>query len=193
MSDTAARIKVYAGAVIALCVIALILLWPAGRKNAVALHDLNETQDWFNQVVDEVALRDAAEARYLELEQRCSTELKEIPVRADPHGLMQSILVGIDALPLGERNLSRGSNVAHPDAQSLGLRIQTSGDFRHVYALLQHVESLPRLVVIRELAVTAGGEIGDGSVTATISLDAFHMHSDTNNRSNDDHSVSGMR
>lgn len=175
MNALGAQMKYGGLTLIGLAILALLLLWPAWRRAAEVSLEMHEVRGHLERLQGEVASGEAVDARLAILQERQRTALKPIPARADPHGLMQSIIVGLESLPLRESNLSRGSRSVQADTQSLGLKIETSGNFEDVYRLVRHVESLPRLVVIRDLAMAHEPTLaGNGMVKATISLDAFY-------------------
>ncbi|MBL1218019.1 MAG: hypothetical protein D8M59_11055 [Planctomycetes bacterium] len=170
------------GYTLALVLISVIgfcfFLWPTYRR-ITAL----DTQ--IEALVDRVSLAQAdadllVEA-HQELERLASVmdyDLKTVPTRGDLPGLRSAIGSFVSELDLGDHDFKRGRDSGPSDTwsgSSLALNVDTAGPFECVYGLLQRIESLPRLVRVRQVMLERQKDMEPGQVLASISVDAYYL------------------
>jgi len=99
--------------------------------------------------------------------------LKPIPVGDDLPGLRRSIGGYIEKLPFTTHDFKRGRDLNNHTALSLSLSIDAVGEFGGVFDLLQYIETLPRLVRVRGVAIERTSNQAN-EIHATVSIDAYY-------------------
>lgn len=154
-----------------------VFVWPSFQRNRVIEANIAQLKDRLETGRTETKLLTEAQARLDGLADRFEHELKPLPDRADLHLLMKVLSEGISDLGLSEKETKVGPESTAGTKYKLELTIETSGDFEELFGLVRHIESLPRLLRIREIKLSSLEENkSTGMVRAMIKLDAFYRY-----------------
>ena len=154
-----------------------VFVWPSCQRNRRVEAEVAQLQHRLETGRTEMNLLVEAQARLDDLADRFESELKPLPDRADLHLLMKALSEGISELGLSEKETKVGPESAAGTKYTLELTIETSGDFQQLFGLVDHIESLPRLLRIREIKLSSLEEkASTGMVRAMIKLDAFYRY-----------------
>ncbi len=109
-----------------------------------------------------------------------------IPNESDVAGLMGMLGETLDDLGLNQRDITTRPPKSYGDATSMPVTVVLNGPFTNIYQAVSRIETMPRLVRIERLRVTAelpkGSDVSvgvrgrdrEGIVRAEFSIDAFY-------------------
>ncbi|TVQ60249.1 MAG: hypothetical protein EA379_08555 [Phycisphaerales bacterium] len=121
----------------------------------------------------ELALRAASleEARRL-----TRKHTKPIPAQGDVAGLIRGLSVFLDELGVQSREVATGTPAKLGDVVAMPMSLTMTADFMSVYAVIEHVESLPRLVRVRRVRIARdrGADIGSPIIKAELMLEVLY-------------------
>lgn len=168
------------GGILALLAIGsfLLFVWPPMTRRAAIDQRLEILNARTSQAERDEAALVAAEARLADLSRRVELELREIPREGNAPWLHRSISQSIESLPLQLVNLTWGQETAIGTKIGLGVNIETTGGFDAIFALLERVEAMPRLVRVDELKLVRISDGEQPQVRADLKLKAFHQASE---------------
>lgn len=101
-----------------------------------------------------------------------------IPESSDVAGLIGDLSSMLDAVGLGQREITTGQSESLEEASSMPMTVTLRGPFPAVAEAVRRIESLPRLVRVKRLRVASNqprsGEVDrSGEVRADILIDVF--------------------
>lgn len=181
MSDNMAYIKY---SILLLVIVAgtlCLTCWPVFHKINVNQEHIYELLDNLNQADVDTAKMISTYNQINMLKDRIAREHKIIPTNDDLSGLRSKLGIYIGQLPLSGHNFKKGNDIQSSNLHNLTLKVDTSGEFIGVFQLIQYIESLPRLIRIREVNVAKKSSPDNDTVNANITIDAFYMGSDDSN------------
>lgn len=79
--------------------------------------------------------------------------IKPIPQQGDIAGLVRGLSVYLDRLGVRSREIATGAPTRSGGLVSLPISLTMRGDFASAYAVLEHVDALPRLIRARRLRI----------------------------------------
>ncbi len=174
-----ARIKYAAIMILIIALAALTFVWPIRSKVISANLRLAKLQSELDQSDVTLQKIEFIQQQLIAVKQRQIDEMKLMPPSADLPGLIKDITRNVADLPLQGSNVNRSRDVSLNRDQSLGLVIQTEGEFAGVFELMRRIERLPRLIRINEITVKhEPTSDDDAAVTASIDISAFYRPQD---------------
>lgn len=178
MSELIFRIKYVFVLSVLLAAFLLFVVWPALNRIETADARIAQLRTRITQA--RVNDQRVAKGRQMnaELAARIESEVREVPERSQISELMRHIASASESLPLSGQQLSadEAERAVGPYLYTT-LQIETTGRFQGVFDLLQHIESLPRTLRVRELRIAHADKINRSEITALIAVDALYQTS----------------
>lgn len=96
--------------------------------------------------------------------------VKPIPKDSDVAGLVRSLSELMDSEGISRREIATGVEARGESARTLPLTLKMRGSFASVCAVIDRIESLPRMVRLRRVELRLDGEPGAGEGVVAASL-----------------------
>lgn len=156
-------------------------LWPTYKQIAAFDSRIQALLECVSHADEDARMLASAHTEWNRLSRVMAHDLKTVPTRGDLPALRSAIGEFVSSLNLGDHDFKRGRDSGPTETwsgSSLALNVDTAGPFESVYELLKRIESLPRLVRIRQVILDRDKDFKPGQVLASISVDAYY-HSES--------------
>ncbi|MBL0922561.1 MAG: type 4a pilus biogenesis protein PilO [Phycisphaerales bacterium] len=100
---------------------------------------------------------------------------KPIPAQGDIAEFVRGLVTYLDRIGVVDRSIATGTPARENDVMAAPMTLTMTGDFMAVFATLEHVESLPRLVRVSRMKLELRK---DGLLKADLSLDVLFTGAD---------------
>ncbi len=147
-----------------------------GLKNLNrANHDIHQARSALAAASDRPAALERNEATLAGLREFAEANSKSIPAQGDIAEFVRGLVTYLNKIGVDDRSIATGTPARENDIMAAPMTVTMTGDFMAVYATLEHVESLPRLVRVSRLKL----ELKSGGILkADLSLDVLFQGAD---------------
>ena len=169
-------LKLGAG-VVALALGGLLLgVAPSVRTLKGLNRDIAHVKSLFTLEEDKPAELEKRAERLSEARRLTREHIKPIPAQGDVAGLVRGLSVYLNSLGVHSREMTTGAPVVMGDVVARPMSLTMHADFKSVYAVVEHVEALPRLVRVRRVRIgrDRGADLGEPIIKAELLLEVLY-------------------
>ncbi len=142
-----------------------------GLKNLRrANQDIHQARSALAAAADRPAALERNEASLQGLRDFAELNSKPIPEHGDIAEFVRGLVTYLNQIGVEDRSIATGTPARENDIMAAPMTLTMTADFMAVFATLEHVESLPRLVRVSRLKLELKG---DGLLKADLSLDVL--------------------
>ncbi len=143
---------------------------PASNSLRNASSDIQRARSALEAASDRPAALERNDATLAGLRAFAEANSKPIPTEGDIAEFVRGLVTYLDRIGVQDRSISTGTPARENDILAAPMTLTMTSDFLGVFATLEHVESLPRLVRVSRLKLELRP---DGALRADMALDVL--------------------
>ncbi len=174
MNASSSTFRIYGLIVLCAALVIAVYVWPAHARRAELGARIEESRGRVAQIP---AVRGELEQMRATLERLRGTAaqtLKQIPDSPNQFALLDALGPKNSDIVIQEQTFARAVEANGASCMSLPVNLELVGGFADIFDLVRRIETLPRLVVIREMDLSSAEETGNGRVSANLGLDVIY-------------------